>query len=75
MEKLKQFVLDFVKSNKFKTFLWQTVNGFIVILMAGITEIDWQYVPIIYAFLNGLTKHINQTYLGRDLNNPKYEAE
>ena len=63
MEKFIKFLKDFVTSSKFKTFLWQTVNGFILLVIVGVTELDWQYVPVLLAVLNGATKYINTTYL------------
>jgi len=63
MNKLKQFLLDFVKSKKFHTFLWQTLNGFLVLAISVLADLDWQYVPVLLAVLNYITKYINTTYL------------
>ena len=59
MEKLKQILT----SKKTKSFLWQTANGAIAIIITGFTDVDYIYAPIIIAMLNGITKHINKTYL------------
>ena len=59
MDKLKKIFL----SNKAKTFYWTTLNGFIVVVISGLAEIDWVYAPILIALLNGVTKYINRDIL------------
>jgi len=60
MEKIINAIKWFVKHPKFKTFLWQTLNGFLVVSVSIIAEIDWQYIPVILAVLNYITKAINK---------------
>lgn len=60
MTKLLQFLKGFVKHPKFKTFLWQTLNGFLVVSIAILGEVEWQYIPVILALLNYITKAINK---------------
>lgn len=67
LENLKEFFI----SPKMKTFYWQTVNGFIVILIGYATTAQETVIdPIqvvglasLLAILNFVTKYINQNYL------------
>jgi hypothetical protein len=60
MKKLITFLEGFVKHPKFKTFLWQTLNGFLVVSIAILGEVEWQYIPVILAVLNYITKAVNK---------------
>jgi hypothetical protein len=60
---VKEFLVNFFASKKFKTFAWQTVNGFLTLAIIQIGDVDWQYAPILIAALNYTTKWINKTYL------------
>lgn len=59
MELLKQFLT----SKQAKTFYWQTINGLVILGIAFITELEWQYAAVSIALLNGITKWINREYL------------
>lgn len=50
----------FIKHPKFKTFCWQTLNGFLVLSISILGEVEWQYIPVILAVLNYATKSINK---------------
>lgn len=50
----------FIKHPKFKTFLWQSLNGFFVVAIAILGEVEWQYIPVILAVLNYITKAVNK---------------
>lgn len=65
MDKVMKFVIEFVKSNKFKAFIWTTVNAFIALLIAQIGDINWEYTPFITAVLNALTKWINKKFISK----------
>lgn len=60
MKKIIEAIKWFVVHPKFKTFLWQTLNGFLVVSISILVEIDWQYIPVILAVLNYITKLINK---------------
>lgn len=60
MKKIINAIKWFIKHPKFKTFLWQTLNGFFVVAISILAELDWQYVPAIIAVLNYITKVINK---------------
>jgi hypothetical protein len=60
---MKQLLLDFIRSTKFKTFCWTTLNGFLTLLIAFLGDLSWEYLPFIIALLNLITKYINQKYL------------
>lgn len=64
MKKNSTQVLDFLKSKIAKRFYWNTLNGFIGLVIVYFTQIDWLYTPIIIGVLNGITKEIN-TYLSK----------
>jgi len=53
----------FIKHPKFEAFLWQTLNGFLAISVVIITDLNWQYAPLIIAILNYITKYINTRYI------------
>lgn len=59
----KVFLSTLVKSSKFKAFCWQTLNGFITVLITIVADMPWAYAPFIQATLNLITKYINKTYL------------
>lgn len=61
--KVVGFIKEFVKSKKFKTFLWQTLNGFLTLLIIQLGDVQWAYAPVIISALNYVTKHINKNYL------------
>lgn len=63
LEAVKAFIKAFVTSKKFKTFLWQTLNGFLTLAIIQLGDVQWQYAPMIIAALNYVTKWINKTYL------------
>lgn len=60
---VKDFFVNLFKSKKFKTFLWQTLNGFLTLAIIQLGDVQWQYAPMIIAALNYTTKWINKTYL------------
>lgn len=59
IEVAKQNIVWFFTHPKFKTFLWQTANGFLTVAIVILGEIDWVYMPVILAVLNYTTKAIN----------------
>ena len=68
---MKQKILDFLKSNKAKTFYWNTAYGFIGILLSLVYIIQPDVVEptgvlavaAAISVLQGLSKWINLTYL------------
>jgi hypothetical protein len=60
MKKIIEAIKWFAKHPKFKTFLWQTLNGFLVVSIAILGELEWQYIPVLLAVLNYITKAINK---------------
>lgn len=60
MEKVIDGIKWFINNPKFKTFLWQTLNGFFVVAISIISDLDWQYIPVVLAVLNYITKSINK---------------
>ena len=63
MENIKEKLLQFIKHPKFEAFLWQTLNGFFTLSIVIISDLNWQYAPLIIAGLNFLTKWINTKYI------------
>ena len=63
IQTIKNGIIEFFTSGKFKTFLWQTANAFIVLVIAFAQDINWAYIPMVLGILNYLTKYINQKYL------------
>lgn len=63
METLKENLKKIFLSNKAKTFYWTTLNGFIVIIVGGLADMNWFYAPFLIALLNGITKYINLNYI------------
>ena len=59
-----QTLLDFLKSNFVKRFLWQTLAGFIGLAIVFLGSIDWIYAPMIIAILAGISKELNNRYGG-----------
>jgi hypothetical protein len=57
------YIKQFINHPKFETFLWQTLNGFFTLSVIIISDLGWQYAPIIIAILNFLTKWVNTKYL------------
>ena len=57
------YIKQFIKHPKLETFLWQTLNGFFILSVIIISDLGWQYAPIIIAILNFLTKWVNTKYL------------
>jgi len=60
MKKIINAIKWFINHPKFRTFIWQTLNGSLVVSISIFNEIDWQYIPIILAILNFITKFINK---------------
>ncbi len=60
IQKIINAIKWFVNHPKFKTFLWQTLNGFLVVSTVILGELDWQYIPVLLSILNFLTKMINK---------------
>jgi hypothetical protein len=56
-------IKQFLKHPKLETFLWQTLNGFFALSVVILTDLGWQYAPIIIAILNYVTKYINTKYM------------
>lgn len=58
-------IIEFLTSNKMKTFYWTTVNGFIVIVTVQLAGLEWIYAPLLIAILSSITKYINRDILKR----------
>ena len=56
-------IKEFINHPKFEAFLWQTLNGFLALSVVIITDLEWQYAPLIIAVLNYATKYINTKYI------------
>ena len=65
---MKTQIKKFLMSKKAKTFYWTTANGAIVLTVAFLTDIRWEFAPILIAGLNAITKYINLTYLNAKSN-------
>lgn len=63
LETIKKATLELVKSKAFETFLWQTANGFIAVLIVSLTDSNWAYAIPIIGILNHTTKYINLEYI------------
>jgi hypothetical protein len=63
MKNIKEKFLQFIKHPKLEAFLWQTLNGFLAISIVIISDLEWQFAPIIIAGLNFLTKWVNTQYI------------
>ncbi len=57
-----KYIIQFINHSAFKRFLWNTFNGFIGVLIVYLTDIGWEYAPIVIAILNGITKELNNKY-------------
>lgn len=53
----------FLTSSKVKTFYWQTINAFIILIITYLADFNIAWVPFAIAGLNFLTKFINKKYL------------
>lgn len=62
MNILKRFLNFLLNSKQARRFYWTTFNGFIAVLIIGISEIDIAYAPFIVAFLQLISKEINNYY-------------
>jgi len=60
---MKEKIIEFLKSKRFETFLWQTANGLIGLMLVYIADESFLYAPIVISLLNAVTKYINVTYL------------
>ena len=63
MTNILNAIKAFIKHPEFEAFLWQTLNGFLAISVVIITDLNWQYAPLIIAILNYITKYINTRYI------------
>jgi hypothetical protein len=59
MNKLKEFFT----SKLFETFLWQTLNAFIALIVVVLGDVSWVYAPLIISVLNPITKYINLKFI------------
>lgn len=61
MEKLKQFL----KSNKAKTFYWQTGTNLVILIGVFVSDLDSDKYPIVLfviPIINAITKAMNKKY-------------
>jgi len=60
--------LQQMRQNKaLRVFIRQTFNGFITLLIAYASEAPAEYalfLPMVYAFLNSITKYVNSNFFG-----------
>ena len=56
---IKQFLTD----KKTEAWVWMTVNSFLVLFGAYLTDIDYIYAAPIIALLNIITKYINVNFI------------
>ena len=66
---MKELVIKFLKSTKFQTFAWNTFNWFMSIIIAYVADLDYTITPVIFAWLNLLTKELNKNF------NPYYKHD
>jgi hypothetical protein len=60
MEKIKAVLL----STTAKRFYWQTLGGFLGLLVIYLTGLNWIYAPVLIAVIQGATKEINKYLTG-----------
>lgn len=48
---------------KTKTFAWQTLNGFLGMVIVALADKNFLWIPFVIAALNLVTKYINLKYL------------
>ena len=58
MEQVKAFLIGTVA----KRFYWNTLAGFLAVVVIVVADTNWVYAPIIAAVLNGAMKEINSKY-------------
>jgi len=62
-EQIWSVIKGFITSKKFETYLWQSLNGLVLVLIAYLQDLSfWWIVPAI-GLLNYLTKWLNLKYL------------
>ena len=62
-QEIIETIKGFITSKKFETYLWQSLNGAILVLIAYLQDLSfWWVVPAI-GLLNYLTKWLNINYL------------
>ena len=54
---------EFFTSKLFETFLWQTLNAFIALIVVVLGDVSWVYAPLIISVLNPITKYINLKFI------------
>ena len=67
-----EFIKKFFTSNKFKTFCWLTLEGFLTLVITHLSGLEWAYAPFIMAGLTAIAKFINKTYLQKSTTLAKY---
>ncbi len=60
---MKNFIKNLYKDNRTKTACWTIVNCLIVIVIVGLGDLNYFWVPFMIALLNMVTKEINKNYL------------
>jgi len=65
MTKILAFLKKFFLSNKFKTFCWLTLEGFLTLVITELSGLEWAYAPLLMAVIANIIKFINQRYLQR----------
>lgn len=58
-----EFLRNLYSSTKVKTAVWTIVNCLLVIIVAGLAEVNALWVAPLLAILNMATKEINKKYL------------
>ena len=59
---MKEILLNFLKSNRFKAFAWHTFNWSMTLIATYIFDLDLALSPLLFALLNLITKEANKYF-------------
>ena len=56
---MNQKIKDVLTSRIAKRFYWQTLGGFLGLVVIYLSGINWIYAPLVIALIQGITKELN----------------
>ena len=56
-------IKEFFTHKDVEAWVWMTINGFLVLSISVITDLNWQLAPVLIAVLNLITKYINTKFI------------
>lgn len=59
IKKMKDIIIGFVKTNKFKTFCWNALGTFLGILAVYLGDLDQKYLVVIVPAILAISKYLN----------------